>query len=610
MALTDVSRAASSADELPVLSFAPDPGHVALDLDRLVATRLLIQASSGGGKSYALRWLLEQTHGRIQQFVLDWEGEFASLRERFAYVLAGQDGDVPADPRTAGLLCQRLLELGASAVVDLSELQPEDRQRFAQGFLHELMHVPRSLWRPLLVAIDEAHYLAPEKGEPEAVSKTDVVALCTQGRKRGFAAVLATQRIAKVSNNALADLLNVLIGPTSFDLDVKRAGDTLGFDKMQREQLKRLEPGQFFARGPALAREPVLVRTGPVQTTHPQPGRVAPPVPPPPEAIRALLGQLRDLPAQTSSEPDEIEQARGRIAELERALRERPVEVRTETIVERVEVPAIDVVTLERLEALATGLRDTGADMVGLGERLVAGLARVQHTPAPVPGGAAAAAATDRAVHEKRLRRVHPRPQPHEPAPHRAQPPSPDADDTLSRKRQHILDTLATFEALGLWAVDRKNVAVFSGRGPRSSAFDTDLAALGKAGLLVTGGGQLHLTDAGRARAATPAALPTGEDFRQAWYTALTRALGGNDAQARLLRVLAAVFPAGVSRADLAERAGMSVRSSAFDGHVAALSSLGLARTGGGQVTATDLLFPELPAHGATGVQPPPRRAG
>src|SRR5919199_1458544 len=139
----------TTRSQLPSLSFAACPGRVPIDLDGLVATRLLIQANSGAGKSWAVRWLLERTHGRIQQFVLDWEGEFASLRERFAYVPAGQDGDVPADPRTAGLLCRRLLELSASAVLDLSGLQPEDRRRFAQGFLHELMHVPRSLWRPL-----------------------------------------------------------------------------------------------------------------------------------------------------------------------------------------------------------------------------------------------------------------------------------------------------------------------------------------------------------------------------------------------------------------------------------------------------------------------------
>jgi DNA helicase HerA-like ATPase len=47
------------ASRLPSLSFAAGPGCVPIDLDRLVATRLLIQASSGSGKSWTLRWLLE-----------------------------------------------------------------------------------------------------------------------------------------------------------------------------------------------------------------------------------------------------------------------------------------------------------------------------------------------------------------------------------------------------------------------------------------------------------------------------------------------------------------------------------------------------------------------
>jgi hypothetical protein len=54
----------------------------------------------------------------------------------------------------------------------------------------------------------------------------------------------------------------------------------------------------------------------------------------------------------------------------------------------------------------------------------------------------------------------------------------------------------------------------------------------------------------------------------------------------------------------------MSARSSAFDTHVAALSGLGLARTGGGQVAATDLLFPELPVRAPRQRRPAPRRAG
>jgi hypothetical protein len=587
---------ATTRNRLPSLSFAAGPGCVPIDLDRLVATRLLIHASSGGGKSWALRWLLEQTHGRIQQFVLDWEGEFASLRERFAYVLAGQDGDVPADPRTAGLLCRRLLELGASAVLDLSELQPEDRRRFAQGFLHELMHVPRSLWRPLLVAIDEAHHLAPEKGEGEAVSKPAVVALCTQGRKRGFSSVLATQRLAKVTNNALAELLNVLIGPTSFEPDVRRAGDALGFDKAQREQLKRLEPGQFFARGPALAREPVLVRTGPVQTTHPQPGRIAPPGPRPPEAIRALLGQLRDLPTQAPTDLDDLGQAHRGIAELERALRERPVEVHTEIVVERVEVPAIDAGTLQRLELLVATLRDTRAELVSVGDRLVAGLAQVRNGPAPVPHQAEPAV-RPRIGRTPGIRRAVPR----------TTAPGPAApSDGLSAPQQRILDALAAFEAVGLDQVAKSNIATWAGQSPTSSGFANNLGALRGRGLIsYPVGGRVALTDTGRALAAAAEPISSLEQLHGAWLTRLSVP------QRRLLRVLIDRYPEAMDRTELAAAAGNSATSSGFANNLGALRSLGLIDyPQRGQVMATDPLFPELPGHAVRRPRPVPRRTG
>src|SRR2546428_7941402 len=95
---------------------------VTFDLPTLLDTRLLVQANSGGGKSWLLRRLLEQSHGKVQQIVIDLEGEFATLREKYDYVLAGKEGDTPADPRSAGLLAKRLLELQVSAIIDLYDL--------------------------------------------------------------------------------------------------------------------------------------------------------------------------------------------------------------------------------------------------------------------------------------------------------------------------------------------------------------------------------------------------------------------------------------------------------------------------------------------------------
>ncbi len=47
-----------------------------INVERLIESRMLIQANSGGGKSWAIRRLLEQTYGDVQQILIDVDGEF------------------------------------------------------------------------------------------------------------------------------------------------------------------------------------------------------------------------------------------------------------------------------------------------------------------------------------------------------------------------------------------------------------------------------------------------------------------------------------------------------------------------------------------------------
>ena len=79
----------------PTIGKTSDGKALHIDVDRLIISRALIQANSGAGKSWAIRRLLEQTHGRVQHLVLDVEGEFYTLRERY------ETGLEPATPTLA-----------------------------------------------------------------------------------------------------------------------------------------------------------------------------------------------------------------------------------------------------------------------------------------------------------------------------------------------------------------------------------------------------------------------------------------------------------------------------------------------------------------------------
>jgi hypothetical protein len=279
-------------------------GHnVGFDLDVLLPSRLLITADSGGGKSWVMRVLQEQAFGKVQIITIDPEGEFATLREKFPFVLVGKGGETPADVRSAVLVAQRLLQLRASAICDIYDMKPQQRHSWVKLFIEGLIEAPKELRNPLLLIVDEAHVFGPEKGESEALGA--MVDAATRGRKRGICLVCATQRLAMLNKDITSNLQNRLVGPTFEDVNRKRAGEMLGVlpGQPMREffhQIQLLKPGNFFAFGRAISADRMLVEIGDVQTTHPKSfgTKHSAPPPPTPDTIKALLPKLADLPKE------------------------------------------------------------------------------------------------------------------------------------------------------------------------------------------------------------------------------------------------------------------------------------------------------------------------
>ncbi len=292
---------------------------VAVDLEKLIESGMVILANSGGGKSYLIRRIAEQAVDKVQTIIIDPEGEFSSLREQYDFILCGKDADVPAEPRSAALLATKLLELNKSAVIDLYELHPQERQRFVKIFCDALVNCPKALYHPVLIVLDEAHEYVPEGKPSEATWSVELLA--SKGRKRGQRLILASQRLSKISKNATAECNNKLIGRASQDIDMKRAGDELGFSKEKLVQIRQLKPGEFFAFGPAISDEVIKLQIGPVKTAHAKVGyKGTIKTPPPSEVIKKVLSALKDLPQEAANEAKTMQEMKQQITQLKREL--------------------------------------------------------------------------------------------------------------------------------------------------------------------------------------------------------------------------------------------------------------------------------------------------
>ena len=305
---------------------------VKVDLGRLIETGLLLTASSGGGKSMTLRTFLENSHGEVPQIVLDVEGEFSTLREKYDYVLAGTGGDIPADPRTAPMFARKVLEHNLSTIIDLSELKHVDKHRFVHLFLDALVNAPREYWGPRLLVIDEAHQFCPEKASGVSEAWEAVIDCCEKGRKRGIRPLMATQRLSKLHKDAAAECQNKIIGLGNLDIDRERSARELGFThKEDILSLRDLEPGEFYLVGPAISRQVIKAKINEAQTSHPKIGKRVIKAPVATAKVKALLEKLKDIPQEVEQEAKTIadfktvnQKLNVRVKELEQQLKAQP----------------------------------------------------------------------------------------------------------------------------------------------------------------------------------------------------------------------------------------------------------------------------------------------
>jgi energy-coupling factor transporter ATP-binding protein EcfA2 len=526
-----------------------DGSDVDLDLITLLGSRALVCGSSGCGKSWLFRLIAEQVAPVVPTIILDPEGEYASLREEVDVVLVAADGDFQPTVEAAPAIARWLLKMGTSAVVALDDLHAGEQQQFVAAFIAGLMNAPRTEWRPLLVMLDEAHRFASQQDDSPASGA--VADLLSRGRKRGFCAMLATQRLSKLAKSAAAECNNVLIGQTTLDIDVVRARDVLGLrSKAEAQQLRELAPGHWFAIGPALRPRHVgELIAAKVKTSHPGPGLRHTTRPPAPSA--ALRKKLEELAGTIEASKGQIltlEQAQQRIAVLEARRGPSPEAIAEAELRGRMAQIAADAPTVAELRRRLGECIDLAAT-VGV----------QPETPAPSARAKA------------------------EPSPSQAKPiaPSPAPSTRSANGLDRMLLVLAQHQPHGC---DRRQLALLAEMSPKGGSFTNNVSKAHTSGWIEKGP-KIRITKAGLEHLGDYPPLPDGRALVEHWLTWC-----GSGGARRMLQALLEAGPEGLDRPTLAERSTMDARGGSFTNNLSILRGAGLAE-GKTQIKAADVLL-------------------
>lgn len=551
-----------------ILGLSPD-GPVKVDIETLLRTRGFIAASSGGGKSHTLRLIAERLNPIVQVIIMDPEGEYSTLRQKYPFVLIGPGGETPAHPQTAAQVALTLLKLGTSAVCDIYELKGNGRHEFVRNFIAAMVDAPKELWHPVVVIVDEAHVFCPENGYGESVAKDAIIDLCNLGRKRGFCPILATQRASKISKNAYEPLQNFFIGLT-MPVDQKRVCDIFKVapgtpTREFSQELETLDRGLFFVRGAAISKTKVLVQVDKTETKPPVTGSAAAArITPTPESIKHLLPTLKDIPAEAEKKVATEAQLRREIGELQKQVR---------TLSKETITPERERMLIQQLETVtktAKGYEAVMGRIFAHSRTVIDAMNSIRKEIESIQSGAISISEAQKAAKEfiaAKKQEVH-----IIEGEDLAVMDFSNAPEGLTGPMRNILAALATFKSLGIDAPKRIHVCLFSGYSNTSSTgFAKGMSQLSSRGYIsYPNSGTVTLTAAGIH--ITPVApTPIGEDEL---HNRIRAILSGPEI--KIFDHLLPHMTSAVSKEKLMEASGYSNQSSTgFAKALSHLSSMG-----------------------------------
>src|SRR5215831_484829 len=443
--------------------------------------RLAFVGTSGSGKTYAAGTAVEiLLGGKSRIVIIDPLGVWWGLRLKAdgslpgfdVVIFGGERGDLPLNEHAGGLIGQTAATMAQSCIVDLSQFGTKAAsRRFMLAFLTALYrHANRE---PLHLIFDEADMWAPQrlldKDGDAAKLLGQMETIVRRGRVLGFIPWLITQRPAVLSKDVLSQADGIAVMKLTSSQDRDAIGDWVEgqADKAQWRSLWAVLPTYPVGKGLLwIPGRGVLEQvTFPAKATFdssraPKRGE---------RRATMILGAL-DLPAlrkqlaavEAEAKANDPRALKARVAQLEAEARER-----------RPAHP--DVIAAAERAAYQRGSHDAG---------IAIRTAWAEFNPAMQRACKAIEALCDYATEIER--EAPPRPVPSVPprSPSPVKPKAPNGDATLAGPRQRILDSLASWRAMGHHEASNAQVAWLAGYSPSSTSYTNPRSALHTAGLI------------------------------------------------------------------------------------------------------------------------------
>jgi hypothetical protein len=555
------------------LHIAPD---LALPVDAVTETFLVFGKKGSGKTATAGVFAEELVTAGLPVAVLDPMDAWWGLRSSAdgngpglpVLILGGEHADLPLAPDSGARIADLVVEERLPVVLSLFLMSKTQQRHFVTDFMERLFRRNRD---PLHLVIDEADRWAPQRGTHDMArllgAYEDIV---LRGRRLGIGSTSITLRVAQL-HSAIRSQVEVLVAMRMLGkLDVQAIDEWVRLHATEEDasalkaSLPSLPVGTAWFWSPGWLEIMQKVQVRPRRTFD--------------SSATPKVGQQRIVPREFARvDPADLERLAGRLqspettdaqapgktasadvkrlsAEVARLRRELAATAQREP--EQVEVPVLAPGDIAALEQSLAGLKDVAGSL----EIALSRAAR----PAPQPKPAVPARA----------------PEPRQ-VPPDALPATPAAitGTALSKAQRAILTVLAQFPD----GRTKRQLAMLAGYSAKGGGFNNSLSSLRTSGL-IDRGEPITVTAFGmEALGGEWEPLPEGPALVDHWMGQL------NKAEGLALRALLDAWPAALTKAEVAERAGYAADGGGFNNALSRLRTLQLI-DGRGEMRADETL--------------------